>query len=267
MTCRVTPLLLGDAVVPDAIDVFWSLTKETGASSVPILAFLIEGGADGPLLIDTGMRDAERAMTAHGLGPHKIGPDQTIPAQLARLGYAPEDIRQVHLTHLHYDHAGGCRLLPNARFVLQRTELMAAAAPIGPEGMEIGGKGLFFDRADVAELVDPLWPRVDLMEGDYEPCPGVRCVLYANSHTPGHQCVYVETADGVTAIIGDIARKVELNIEREIMPGIFYDLESMRRALIDIKSRADVILPTHDWKALEAGGPARGPEGDEATPK
>ena len=255
MNYRVTPLLLGDAVVPDVLDVFWSLTKARGASSVPILAFLIEGTPDGPLLIDTGMRSAERAQEVHGLGPHNVPEDQTIPAQLAKLGYGVEDIRFCHLTHLHYDHAGGCNLLPNARFVLQRTELMAAAAPMGPEQLDIGGKGLFFDRADVADLVDPLWSRVDLMEGDYEPCPGIRCVLYANSHTPGHQCIYVETADGVVAIIGDIARKLDLNIEQEIMPGIYYDLDSMRRALIDIKSKADVILPTHDWNVLPGGKP------------
>ena len=255
MTYRVTPLLLGDAVVPDMLDVFWSLSKSRDASSVPILAFLIEGTPDGPLLIDTGMRDAERAQEVHGLGPHNVAADQTIPAQLARHGYAPEDIKFVHLTHLHYDHAGGCNLLPNARFVLQRTELMAAAAPMGPEQLAIGGKGLFFDRADVADLVDPLWSRVDLMEGDYEPYPGIRCVLYANSHTPGHQCIYVKTADGIVAIIGDIARKLDLNIEKEILPGIYYDLDSMRRALIDIKSRADAILPTHDWNVLEGGKP------------
>ena len=35
------------------------------------------------------------------------------------------------------------------------------------------------------------------------------------------------------------------------MPGLYYDLESMRRALIDIKSRAGIILPTHDWNVLE----------------
>ena len=255
MNYRVTPLLLGDAVVPDVLDVFWSLTKARGASSVPILAFVIEGTPDGPLLIDTGMRSAERAQEVHGLGPHNVPEDQTIPAQLAKLGYRVEDIRYCHLTHLHYDHAGGCNLLPNARFVLQRTELMAAAAPMGPEQLDIGGKGLFFDRADVADLVDPLWSRVDLMEGDYEPYPGIRCVLYANSHTPGHQCIYVETADGVVAIIGDIARKLDLNIEQEILPGIYYDLDSMRRALIDIKSKADTILPTHDWNVLPGGKP------------
>lgn len=253
MKYRVTPLLLGDAVVPDVLDVFWSLSTETGKSSVPILAFLIEGTPDGPVLIDCGMRDPARAMEVHRLGPHSAAADQTLEAQLARHGVAPADIRAVHLTHLHYDHAGGCARLPNARIVVQRTELMAAAAPMGPEALDIGGKGLFYDRLDVADIVSPLWDRVDLMEGDYEPYPGIRCVLYANSHTPGHQCVYVDTAEGTVAIIGDIARKVELNIDKEIMPGLYYDLESMRRALVDIKSRADRVLPTHDWSVLEFG--------------
>ncbi len=112
MSYRVTPLLLGDAVVPDVLDVFWSLTKSRGASSVPILAFLIEGTPDGPLLIDTGMRSAERAQEVHGLGPHNMADDQTVPAQLAKHGYAPEDIKYVHLTHLHYDHAGAASCCP-----------------------------------------------------------------------------------------------------------------------------------------------------------
>lgn len=260
MKYRVIPLLLGDAVVPDVLDVFWSLSKETGRSNVPILAFLIEGTPNGPILVDSGMRDPQRAMDVHRLGPHSAGPEQTLEAQIAVHGFDLSDIREVHLTHLHYDHAGGCALLPNARIVVQRTELMAAAAPMGPEALEIGGKSLFYDRLDVADIVNPLWDRVDLVEGDYEPHPGIRCVLYANSHTPGHQCVYVDTPDGTVAIIGDIARKVDLNIEKEIMPGLYYDLESMRRALIDIKSRTDRVLPTHDWQVV-GGGPERASAG------
>jgi glyoxylase-like metal-dependent hydrolase (beta-lactamase superfamily II) len=130
---------------------------------------------------------------------------------------------------------------------------MAAAAPMGPAALPIGGKSLFYDRADVAELVDPLWDRLDLLEGDCEPFPGIQCVLYENSHTPGHQCVYVQTAAGRAAIVGDIARKVDLNIDQGILPAIYYDLEQMRRALADIAQRADIVLPTHDWDTLTRG--------------
>jgi glyoxylase-like metal-dependent hydrolase (beta-lactamase superfamily II) len=245
MTYRVHPLLVGEAEVAQTLDVFWSLTRETGRVAVPILAFLVEGGPD-PILVDTGMRDPGRAMDVHGLGPHRIREGWTLESQLRNHGLDLEDIPTVILTHLHYDHAGGCNQLPRARFVMQRSELMAAAAPIGPKDLDIGGKDLFFDRKDVAGLVDDLWERVDLLEGDAEILPGLHCVVYPNSHTPGSQCVYVETEEGMVSIVGDMVRKVELNVDRCVPPGLFYDLESMRRAIDDIRFRSDRILPAHD---------------------
>jgi len=245
MTYRVHPLLVGEAEVAQSLDVFWSLTKETGRVTVPILAFLIEGGPE-PVLVDTGMRDPTRAMEVHGLGPHRIRDEWTLASQLRNHGLGLDDIPTVILTHLHYDHAGGCDQLPGARFVLQRSELMAAAAPMGPKDLDIGGKDLFFDRKDVAGLVDGLWDRVDLLEGDAEILPGLHCVAYPNSHTPGSQCVYVETEEGMVSIVGDMVRKVELNVDRCIPPGLFYDLEQMRRAIADIRLRSDRILPAHD---------------------
>ena len=253
MTYRIRPLLLGEAEVPNVLDIFWSLSTDRGRSSVPILAFLILGAPDGPIVVDCGMRDPKRAVDIHRLGPHSCSPEQSLTAQLAPHGVKPADVQTLILTHLHYDHCGNCAQLPNARIVVQRSELMAAAAPMGPAALPIGGKSLFYDRADVAEFVDPLWDRLDLIEGDVELCPGLNCVLYADTHTPGHQVVYVETDQGAAAIVGDIARKVDLNIEKAIPPGIYYDLEKMRRALADIGRRANIVLPTHDWDTLTRG--------------
>jgi len=252
LTYRIRPLLLGEAEVPNILDVFWSLSTDRERSSVPILGFLIPDAADGPIVIDCGMCDPKRAMEIHRLGPHTCSADQTLAAQLAQHGVEPAEVKTLILTHLHYDHAGGCAQLPNARILVQRSELMAAAAPMGPAALAIGGKSLFYDRADIAELVDPLWERVELIEGDIALYPGLQCVLYPNTHTPGHQCIYVQTEIGTAAIVGDIARKVDLNIEQAIPPGIYYDLESMRRALADIARRSDRILPTHDWNTLSA---------------
>jgi glyoxylase-like metal-dependent hydrolase (beta-lactamase superfamily II) len=253
MRHRIRPLLLGEAEVPNVLDVFWSLSTDRGRSSVPILGSLILGAAEGPIVVDCGMRDPKRAVDVHRLGPHSCSAEQALPAQLTLHGVQAADVRTLILTHLHYDHCGNCAQLPNARIVVQRTELMAAAAPMGPPTLPIGGKSLFYDRADVAELVDPLWDRLELIEGDRELHPGLNCVLYADTHTPGHQAVYVETEKGIAAIVGDIARKVDLNIEQAIPPGIYYDLEKMRRALTDIGRRADVVLPTHDWDTLTRG--------------
>jgi glyoxylase-like metal-dependent hydrolase (beta-lactamase superfamily II) len=199
------------------------------------------------------MRDPKRAVEIHRLGPHSCSAEQSLPAQLGLHGVTPSDVQLLILTHLHYDHCGNCAQLPSARILVQRSELMAAAAPMGPAALPIGGKSLFYDRADVAELIDPLWDRLALIEGDRELHPGLHCVLYADSHTPGHQVVYVETEQGIAAIVGDIARKVDLNIDQGIPPGIYYDLEKMRRALADIARRADIVLPTHDWDTLTRG--------------
>ena len=99
MTYRIHPLLVGEAEVARALDVFWSLTKESGRVAVPILAFLIEGGPD-PILVDTGMRDPARAMAVHGLGPHRIRDEWTLEAQLRNHGLELSDIPTVLLTHL-----------------------------------------------------------------------------------------------------------------------------------------------------------------------
>lgn len=253
MNYRIRPLLLGEAEVPNVLDVFWSLSTDRGRSSVPILGFLLLAPDGEAIVVDCGMRDPQRAVDVHRLGPHSCTAEQSLPAQLSLHGVSPENVRTLILTHLHYDHAGNCSQFPNAQIVVQRAELMAAAAPMGPAALPIGGKSLFYDRADVAELVDLLWDRVTLIEGDHSLRAGIDCVLYDNTHTPGHQCVYVHTEKGVAAIVGDIARKVDLNIAQAIPPGIYYDLEKMRRALHDIGRRADLVLPTHDWETLNRG--------------
>ena len=242
---RVHPLLLGEAEVGRVLDVFWSLTKEAGRVTVPVLAFLIEGAAE-PILVDTGMRDPVRAIEIHRLGPHRCLPEWSLAAQLRNHGVTLSDVATVILTHLHYDHAGACQLLPRAKFLIQRRELMEAAAPMGPRQLEIGSRELFYDRKDIAALVDELWDRVELLEGDAELFPGIQCVLYADTHTPGSQCIYVNTREGTLALVGDIVRKVDLNVGKEIPPGLFYNLESTRRAILDIKRRGDHIFPAHD---------------------
>src|SRR5262249_30229224 len=102
-------------------------------------------------------------------------------------------------------------------------------------------------RRDIAALVEPLWPRIDLLEGDAKVAPSVRCVLYANTHHPGSQAIYVQTTAGTAAIVADIARNVVGNIEQGIPPGLFYDLEATRRATQRIRQEAVFALPSHDY--------------------
>ncbi|MEH7375863.1 N-acyl homoserine lactonase family protein [Neobacillus drentensis] len=249
---KVYPLVVGEAEVGKVLDVFWSLTKDNSKVTVPIMAWLlIPQGEGDPILVDTGFRDAQRCEEVHGLGPHRTKPEWSLEEQLGKHGLALEDIKTVILTHLHYDHAGGCAQFSNAKFIIQRSELQAAAAPLASSFLEIGGGSLFYDRKDIAELIDPLWTQVELIEGDVEVAPGIQCVLYSNTHTPGSQAVYVNTGNGTAIILGDIARNVELNVNQGIPPGLFYDLEATYRAMNRIKKDGDFILPSHDYEVVK----------------
>ena len=99
----------------------------------PILSVLIERDND-LVLFDTGIGtriDQEmRPLIYWGnLFFHRcIMRTQFIPQrdalvhQLPRLGFQPSDVKNVIISHLHWDHAGGMRDFPNAHFIVNRKE-------------------------------------------------------------------------------------------------------------------------------------------------
>lgn len=96
---------------------------------LPIYAFAIEH-PEGVIVVDTG--ESARA-SEPGYFPRwhpvfrlavreYVAPEQEIGPQLKRLGIGPSDVRQVVMTHLHTDHAGGLDHFPD-------TEILVARAP------------------------------------------------------------------------------------------------------------------------------------------
>ncbi len=111
-------------------------------------------------------------------------------SSLARLGVAPEDVTDVILTHLHFDHAGGSTLrvngevvpaFPRARYYVQAEHWRAAQAPTERD------RASFFPDDFL-----PLYRRgvLEFTEGEGEIVPGitVRCV---HGHTSALQCPVV----------------------------------------------------------------------------
>jgi glyoxylase-like metal-dependent hydrolase (beta-lactamase superfamily II) len=112
------------------------------------------------------------------------------------------------------DHAGQDILLPDAKILLQRKEIQNAAAPnIYPVP--------FYDRLNVARLVNDLWSHVEILDGDVESFAGIRCVPMPGN-TPGHQAICVATQSGTAIICGDAAMNVAVDIEKQ-MPPSFLD--------------------------------------------
>src|SRR3954465_4913802 len=91
---------------------------------------------DGLVVVDTGFGTDDVREQGKRLGRPfvlAIGApfDQaaTMLAQLGRLGYSPGDVRDIVVTHLDLDHAGGLSDFPEARVHVHATELQAARHP------------------------------------------------------------------------------------------------------------------------------------------
>lgn len=115
----------------------------------------------------------------------------TLESELKKYGFSPDDVTDVVLTHLHFDHAGGStqrvgeRLqptFPKARYYIQRSHWEWAHAPNPRE------RASFFP-----ENYDPIAEagQLVLLEGEQELMPGVR-LRVVNGHTEGQQLVEVQ---------------------------------------------------------------------------
>jgi glyoxylase-like metal-dependent hydrolase (beta-lactamase superfamily II) len=213
---------------------------------IPVPIALIEGPQK--ILVDTSFQSVERTWEVRH---RKIvrGPEQEVLAALASAGARPEEIAIVIHTHLHYDHCGNNRLLPNARFFVQREELRYALAPTSFDATAYFAPSLGI-------TPDYLGTKFELLDGDAEIADGVR-VITTPGHTPGHQSVIVDTAGGRYCIAGDAVMWYE-NLEKRIPPGIHTSMIECMASLERIAREADHVLPGHEPKVF-ARQPARFP--------
>lgn len=192
---------------------------------------------DDLILVDTGYDDAEA--TARGR-PIRMDPR----AALAPLGITPEDVTQVIVTHLHYDHAGGLHLFPNAKLHLQAAEMAFATGPC----MCHDTLRLPFTADHVCEAIKRLYAgKVVFHDGDAEIAEGVT-VHCIGGHSRGLQCVRVRSSAGWLVLASDAAHFYENAFARKPFP-IVVDLQNMLdgfETLHTLASRPSLIIPGHD---------------------
>lgn len=132
-----------------------------------------------------------------------IEPEPSLERSLADLGLGVEDVTDVVLTHLHFDHAGGSTRedggrrvprLPRARYAVQRRNLDNARRPNPRERASY-----------LPENFEPLCSAgvLDLWDGPGAPWPGVE-VIPADGHTRGQQLVRVSGPEGAVTFVADL---------------------------------------------------------------
>jgi glyoxylase-like metal-dependent hydrolase (beta-lactamase superfamily II) len=124
---------------------------------------------------------------------------------LRSLGVEPASVKDVIVTHLHYDHIGNFGLFPQARFHLQDAEMSYATGRC----MCFGRLRHPYEADHVAGIVKCLYEdRVVFHEGDGEVAPGLSVHLIGG-HTRGLQCVRVQTARGAVVLASDASHHYE----------------------------------------------------------
>ncbi|MDE1995662.1 MAG: MBL fold metallo-hydrolase [Rhizobiaceae bacterium] len=161
---------------------------------------IIDTGSD-IIVVDTGFGAAGRP---RGLGRFREG--------LQSVGYKPEQVTVVALTHLHGDHINGlieegAAAFPNARYVTGEIEyeFWTDKAREGTPA-EAGQKSVF---ANVVPFVEKM---TFLKEGD-QIVSGMTAML-APGHTPGHLVFHLESQGKQLVMTGDVANHYILSLGR-----------------------------------------------------
>jgi glyoxylase-like metal-dependent hydrolase (beta-lactamase superfamily II) len=170
-----------------------------------------------------------------------IKPSET----LKPLGLKPEDITDIIITHMHWDHADGMDLFPNARIWIQKEELQYYAGEAWQSQDTHGG----IDPDDVLTLVKlNTQGRVGMVNGDaQEIIPGVICYT-GGRHTYASQYVGVSTNAGTVVLASDNMYLYE-NLEKHKPIAATLDAASNLRAQDRMKQLAanpGLIIPGHD---------------------
>src|SRR5215472_10085170 len=164
---------------------------------------------------------------------------------LGDLGVKPEEITDVVITHMHWDHADGMDLFPKARIWLQKDEYTYYTGEAWQQKGTHGG----IDKDDVVALVRlNMEGRVGMVNGDaQEIAPGVTCYT-GGKHTYQSQYVGVSSKDGTVILASDNMYLYE-NIEKHVPIAASLDLESNLHAQDRMRQLAGnprLIIPGHD---------------------
>jgi glyoxylase-like metal-dependent hydrolase (beta-lactamase superfamily II) len=189
------------------------------------------------ILVDTGYDTQEAAARGR---PIRLDPAEA----LKPFDLRPTDITEIIVTHLHYDHAGGLHLFPNATLHLQAAEMSYATGPC----MCHDTLRMPFTAGHVCEAVKRLYSgKLIFHDGDAQIADGitVHCI---GGHSRGLQAVRVRTRAGWMVLASDAAHFYENFVAQKPFP-IVVDLQDMLDGFTTLRRLASdpkLIVPGHD---------------------
>ncbi len=194
-------------------------------------------GADRTIVVDTGFGAAVGSKRGRTI-THSVGDG------LEALGIDAARVRDVVITHMHYDHCGNDDLFAAATYHLQDREMDYATGRC----MCHTDISRAFEADDVARMVHRVFAgRVRFHDGSEEIAPGVS-VHHIGGHTKGLQAVRVETERGAVVLASDASHFYAHMEQNRVFP-IIYNVADMLegyRTLRKLASSPQHIVPGHD---------------------
>jgi glyoxylase-like metal-dependent hydrolase (beta-lactamase superfamily II) len=194
-------------------------------------------GEERTFILDTGF---DRAMA------QKRGREFLTPPGdgLQMIGIDPASVKDVVISHMHYDHTGNNELFPNATYHLQDREIAFCTGRC----MCHPNLRRSFEEADVAAMVGRLFRgRVQFHNGVDELAPGVT-VHHVGGHTDGLQVMRVKTARGWVVLAAD-ASHFYANFEQMRAYPTVYNVGDMLEGFATVRRLATSlqhVVPGHD---------------------
>ena len=220
-----------------------------GRIALPIPSYLIEH-PKGRVLFDTGLHPQLRESPEDRLGglakafEVEYAQGEDIKARLESINVDPGSINFIVNSHLHFDHAGGNEMVPNANLVIQRPEWEAGSEP---DSQRKNG----FNPRDY-----DLGHSVILADGEHDIFgDGTLTCIPTYGHTPGHQSLRVRLDRGDVVLTGDACYFKE-TLETLKLPTFSYDFEMQRKSLLRLRKLQNSgarIFYGHDlefWKNI-----------------
>lgn len=178
-----------------------------------------------------------------------------VAAGLKQIDIDPDSVKDVILTHMHWDHAGNHELFPQARYHVQEREMHFCTGRC----MCDPAQKKAYNAEDVSHMVQRNFAgRVAFHEANSEFADGIS-LHWVGGHTEGLQIVRVKTRRGFVVLASDASHFYANILNRRPFP-VLSDMDEMLNGFTTIQKLADSpshIIPGHDRQVLSLFPAAR----------
>lgn len=240
---------------------WWVLFSQSWVE-VPVNVFVIEH-SKGLVLFDTGLDIAVKTNPNYvssiigrfflrRLFRLHISTEDTLEPKLKALGYSAADVKTAIISHLHFDHVGGIKDIPQAELLVSEREWQQLSEP-HPERDFILREHFDLPTANWKKIkFTPAKESVlEHFSGAYDVMgDGSMILLPTPGHTPGSISLLVRE-QGISPLLftGDLSYKAQYLLENrypgtgdiELLRSSYARVQELRKAMPDL-----VILPSHD---------------------